>query len=128
VNIANGNISGFATATLQVSLKGGLPSALSSDNLKVSLKESIRFFGETQVNVGSDIKLFGSNTSGGTFYYLNNGDLMATTLTIGGVSKYYIGGSFENIPRYIKFFNNNASTGYKINELYMVGSGGRVAV
>jgi hypothetical protein len=38
VNIANGNISGFATATLQA---GGLPSALSSDNLKVSLKETI---------------------------------------------------------------------------------------
>ena len=38
VNIAAGNISGFATATLQA---GGLPSALSSDNLKVSLKETI---------------------------------------------------------------------------------------
>ncbi len=38
VNISSGNISGFATATLQA---GGLPSALSSDNLKVSLKETI---------------------------------------------------------------------------------------
>ncbi len=38
VNIAAGNISGFATATLQA---GGLPSALSSDNLKVSIKETI---------------------------------------------------------------------------------------
>ena len=38
VNIANGNISGFATDTLQ---GGGLPSALSTDNLKVSLKETI---------------------------------------------------------------------------------------
>jgi len=38
VNISSGNITGFATASLQ---GGGLPSALSSDNLKVSLKESI---------------------------------------------------------------------------------------
>jgi len=38
VNISSGNISGFSTASLQ---GGGLPSALSSDNLKVSLKESI---------------------------------------------------------------------------------------
>jgi hypothetical protein len=38
VNIAAGNISGFATSALQA---GGLPSALSSDNLKVSLKETI---------------------------------------------------------------------------------------
>ena len=38
VNISSGNISGFATATLQA---GGLPSALSADNLKVSLKETI---------------------------------------------------------------------------------------
>ena len=38
VNISSGAISGFSTASLQ---GGGLPSALSSDNLKVSLKESI---------------------------------------------------------------------------------------
>ncbi len=38
VNISSGNISGFATSALQ---RGGLPSALSSDNLKVSLKETI---------------------------------------------------------------------------------------
>jgi hypothetical protein len=34
------NAGGFATATLQ---GAGLPSALSSDNLKVSLKETIDF-------------------------------------------------------------------------------------
>jgi len=38
VNISSGNISGFSTSTLQ---GAGLPSALSSDNLKVSLKETI---------------------------------------------------------------------------------------
>ena len=36
VNISSGNITGFATSTLQ---GGGLPSALSSDNLKVSIQE-----------------------------------------------------------------------------------------
>ena len=36
VNISSGNISGFATSTLQ---GAGLPSALSSDNLKVSIQE-----------------------------------------------------------------------------------------
>ena len=38
VNISSGNISGFATSALQA---GGLPSALSSDSLRVSLKETI---------------------------------------------------------------------------------------
>ncbi len=38
VNMADGHITGFSTETLQ---GGGLPSALSGDNLKVSLKETI---------------------------------------------------------------------------------------
>ena len=91
--------------------------------------EKIRIFGETSAAVGSDIKLFGSNTSGGTYYYLNNGDLQATTLTVSGLgSAHYIGGSFENIPRYIKVFNNSGSSNHTFTKLYMVGSGGRVAV
>ena len=74
-------------------------------------------------------KIFGSNVSGGTYYYLNNGDLMATSLTISGLgTAHYIGGSFENIPRYIKIFNNSGSTDHTFTKLYMVGSGGRVAV
>ena len=91
--------------------------------------EKIRLFGETSASVGSDIKIFGSNTSGGTFYYLNNGDLMATSLSVSGLgTAHYIGGSFENIPRYIKIFNNSGSTNHTFTKLYMVGSGGRVAV
>ena len=91
--------------------------------------EKIRVFGETSASVGSDIKIFGSNVSGGTYYYLNNGDLMATSLTVSGVGTvHYIGGSFENIPRYIKIFNNSGSTNHTFTKLYMVGSGGRVAV
>jgi len=91
--------------------------------------ERIRLFGETSASTGSDIKIFGSNTSGGTYYYLNNGDLQAQSLLVSGLgSVHYIGGSFENIPRYIKIFNNNGSTNYTFTKLYMVGSGGRVAV
>ena len=44
--------------------------------------ERIRLFGETSAAVGSDIKLFGSNTSGGTYYFLNNSDLQAQSLTV----------------------------------------------
>ncbi len=91
--------------------------------------ERIRLFGETSASTGSDIKIFGSNTSGGTYYYLNNGDLQAQSLLVSGLgSVHYIGGSFENIPRYIKIFNNNGSANYTFTKLYMVGSGGRVAV
>ena len=91
--------------------------------------ERIRLFGETSASVGSDIKIFGSNTSGGTYYYLNNGDLMATSLSVSGLgTAHYIGGSFENIPRYIKIFNNSGSTNHTFTKLYMVGSGGRAAV
>jgi len=54
---------------------------------------------------------------------------MATSLTVSGLgTAHYIGGSFENIPRYIKIFNNSGSTNHTFTKLYMVGSGGRVAV
>jgi len=99
-----------------------------SSELDTEHYEKIRLFGETSSAVGSDIKIFGSNTSGGTYYYLNNGDLQATTLTVSGLgSAHYIGGSFENIPRYIKVFNNSGSSNHTFTKLYMVGSGGRNA-
>jgi len=91
--------------------------------------EKIRLFGETSSAVGSDIKLFGSNTSGGTFYFLNNSDLQAQSLTVSGLGTvHYVGATLENVPRYIKVFNNSGSTNHTFTKLYMVGSGGRVAV
>jgi len=91
--------------------------------------EKIRLFGETSGAVGSDIKLFGSNTSGGTYYFLNNSDLQAQSLTVSGLGTvHYVGATLENVPRYIKVFNNSGSTNHTFTKLYMVGSGGRVAV
>lgn len=91
--------------------------------------ERIRLFGETSAAVGSDIKLFGSNTSGGTYYFLNNSDLQAQSLTVSGLGTvHYVGATLENIPRYIKVFNNSGSTNHTFTKLYMVGSGGRLAV
>ncbi len=91
--------------------------------------DKIRLFGETSASVGSDIKVFGSNVSGGTYYFLNNSDLQAQTLTVSGLgSVHYVGAQLDNTPRYIKIFNNSGSTNYTFTKLYMVGSGGRVAV
>ena len=91
--------------------------------------EKIRLFGETSGAVGSDIKLFGSNTSGGTYFFLNNSDLQAQSLTVSGLGTvHYVGATLENVPRYIKVFNNSGSTNHTFTKLYMVGSGGRVAV
>jgi len=90
--------------------------------------EKIRFFGETSASVGSDIKIFGSNTSGGTFYVLNNADFQANSLTIGGVGTvHYVGALVENIPRFIKIFNNSSSTNYTFTKLFMCGIGGHAA-
>ena len=211
VNISSGNISGFSTASLQ---GGGLPSALSSDNLKVSLKESItvpvsnavltslnsainsdkvdvnissgnisgfatsakqdtietslnaietevklgqtcedkevidddaispetlsividtesykniRFYGNTTTSPavlgGSNLLVYGSNASSGTYYNIPATSFSVQTLTIsGGSAIHHIGLTLDNVPRYIKIFNKSNSATYTISKLRMVGS------
>ena len=104
VNISSGNISGFSTASLQ---GGGLPSALSSDNLKVSLKETITMpvsnagltelasainndrcdvsaYLSTQTAIGGSTLAHNGSSSGGSIVY----DLGTTPIKL--VHYYYI--------------------------------------
>jgi len=98
-------------------------SALSSE-FDTENYERIRFFGETTALLGlANIAVFGSNTSGGTFY--NLGEVL-TGITTG--STHYVFGKFENLPRYIKIFNTHGSTNFTFTKLYLQGSGGRLGV
>jgi hypothetical protein len=112
--------------------------ALSPETLSIAIDtesyDKVRFYGNTTTSSaslgGSDLLVFGSNSSSGTFYHLDQvGSFQASTITIsGGSAVHYIGLSCDNVPRYLKIFNKNNSSTFTITKLRMVGSNKMVNV
>ena len=158
VNISSGNISGFATSAKQDTQETSLNAietevklgqtcedkevidddAINPETLSIAIDtesyDKVRFYGNTTTSSaslgGSDLLVFGSNSSSGTYYHLDQvGSFQATTLTIsGGSAIHYIGLSCENVPRFLKIFNKNNSSTFTITKLRMVGSNKMVNV
>ena len=95
--------------------------------------ERVRFYGNTSTSAavlgGSDLLVYGSESSTGTYYNIPGTSFSAQTLTIsGGSAVHHIGLELQNTPRFIKIFNKSNSSTYTIVKLRMVGSGGRLVI
>ena len=66
------------------------------------------------------MNLLGSQTSGGTYYSLpTNNSVSQQTIAIAGSDEYHLYASIENVPNFIKLYNN--SGGAKTLELDYIG-------
>ena len=151
VNISSGNISGFATSAKQDTQETSLNAietevklgqtcedkevidddAISPETLSIVIDtesyNKIRFYGNTTTSPavlgGSNLLVYGSNASSGTYYNIPATSFSVQTLTIsGGSAIHHIGLTLDNVPRYIKIFNKSNSATYTISKLRMVGS------
>ena len=99
--------------------------AISGQSLSVAIDceffRNVRMYGNTTTASGSNLTLWGSNLTGGTYYQLNNADFQATTISISGTDTHYIGINITNPPRFVKVFNKATSTTFTITKLRMVG-------
>ena len=111
--------------------------AISPETLSIAIDtenfERVRFYGNTSTSAavlgGTDLLVYGSNSSTGTYYNIPQATFQTQTLTIsGGSAVHHIGLELQNTPRFIKIFNKSSSSTYTIVKLRMVGSGGRLVV
>lgn len=125
----------------QATSANSFPVVLSSDQSAVNVKNTTRssgaLFGSTTLNDDSftatssvdltdfkqvhifgkntvaptDLKIYGSLSSSGSFYYLGsiNGSMFADTVTEGAISKYYYDKVIDNPPPFIRIFQNSGS-------------------
>jgi hypothetical protein len=157
VNISSGNISGFATSAKQDTQETSLNAietevklgqtcedqevidndGIAPETLSIAIDTEsysrIRLYGNTTASPaslgGSDLNIWGSNSSSGTYYNLPDAIFQTTTYTLSGTGAVYsIGVSLENVPRYLKVFNKHGSTTYTITKLRMVGNNKMVNV
>ena len=69
---------------------------------------NVRFFGKWVVNTSTGMPLFGSQTSGGTYYALGMNDkLSQQSVEINGLAQYHISATLTDAPKFIKFYNNS---------------------
>jgi len=80
--------------------------------LDVSAYKNVRLMGKESGGSVSSIPVYGSQTSGGTYYGLSNTDWLnqASVNESGSGSTFFMSANIENTPKFLKIFNNTGSS------------------
>ena len=78
-----------------------------SDALDCSTFRNVRLFGEWTATHLSGLAIHGSQTISGTYYRIGNLDQNISQ--VGGVDKYFATATIQNVPNFIKLYNNMGS-------------------
>ena len=79
-----------------------------SEVLEVGNYKNIRAFGKFAISCSIGMPIFGSQTSGGTYYALGKQVKLAQQqIAIGGSNEFHCGVVIENAPKFLKFYNNS---------------------
>jgi len=83
-----------------------------SSALDVSAYKNVRLMGKESGGSVSSIPVYGSQTSGGTYYGLSNTDWLnqASVNESGSGSTFFMSANIENTPKFLKIFNNTGSS------------------
>ena len=82
-----------------------------SSALDVSAYKNVRLMGKENGGSASNIPVYGSQTSGGTYYALSSSDWLnqASVTESGSGPTFFMNANIENTPKFLKIFNNTGS-------------------